>query len=84
MLQYDRTDVSKGIDVKKAGGSRECIICHYWYFVYKYFKFQSEMYNGCHNLIKKVISLNGDVIVSVKGNDYRIHFWYMNKDRAIN
>ena len=23
-------------------------------------------------------------IVSVKGNDYKIHFWYMSKDEAIN
>ena len=23
-------------------------------------------------------------IVSIKGNDYRIQFWYMNKDDAIN
>ena len=23
-------------------------------------------------------------IVSVKGSDYRIHFWYMSKDDAIN
>ena len=23
-------------------------------------------------------------IVSIKGNDYRIHFWYMSKDDAIN
>ena len=24
------------------------------------------------------------VIVSVKENDYRIHFWYLSKDKAIN
>ena len=24
------------------------------------------------------------LIVSVKGSDYRIHFWYMSKDDAIN
>ena len=23
-------------------------------------------------------------IASIKGNDYRIHFWYMSKDDAIN
>ena len=31
-LEYDRIDVSEGIDVKKTDGSRECIIWHYWYF----------------------------------------------------
>ena len=31
-LEYDRIDVSDGIDVNKTDGSRECIIWHYWYF----------------------------------------------------
>ena len=32
MSQNNRTDVSEGIDAYKTDGSRECIICHYWYF----------------------------------------------------
>ena len=32
MLYYDRIDVSEGIDVNKAGASKECILCHYCYF----------------------------------------------------
>ena len=32
MLQYDRTDISEGIDIKKTNTSKECKICHYWYF----------------------------------------------------
>lgn len=32
MLLYDRTDVSEGIDVNKTSVSKECNICHYWYF----------------------------------------------------
>ena len=27
---------------------------------------------------------NNVAIVSAKGNDYRIHFWYMSQDDAIN
>ena len=30
------------------------------------------------------MNLNDVVIVFVKGSDYRIHFWYMSKDDAIN
>ena len=30
------------------------------------------------------MSFNDISIVSVKGNDYRILFWYMSKDKAIN
>ena len=33
MLEYDRIDVSEGIDFNKTGGSNEFIICHYWCFL---------------------------------------------------
>ena len=34
--------------------------------------------------MQKTKSFNDFAIVSVKGNDYRIHFCYMSKDEAIN
>ena len=33
--------------------------------------------------MKKAMSFNNAAIVSIKRNDYRIHFWYMSKDDAI-
>ena len=30
-IQYERTDTSEGIDLKKSDKSKECMICHYWY-----------------------------------------------------
>ena len=30
------------------------------------------------------MSFNDAAIISIKGSDYRIHFWYMSKDDAIN
>ena len=33
--------------------------------------------------MQKAVSFNDVAIVSVKGNDYRIQFWYMSKDDAI-
>ena len=35
MLEYDRIDISEGIDVNKTNLSKECDICHYWYFYIK-------------------------------------------------
>ena len=36
MLEYDRIDISEGIDVNKSNDkSKECDICHYWYFLDK-------------------------------------------------
>ena len=40
MLYYDRIDVSEG-DINKTSASRECHICHYWYYLNKGFKFQA-------------------------------------------
>ena len=34
--------------------------------------------------MEKAINLNYVAIVSIKGSDYRIHFWYMSEDDAIN
>ena len=32
MLEYDRIDISEGIDVNKTNSSKECDICHYWFY----------------------------------------------------
>ena len=56
------------------------IISIFWIKV----KYERYVCNGCHNLMQKDIDFNDFVILSVKGNDYRIHFWYMSKDDAIN
>ena len=34
--------------------------------------------------MQKAMSFNNIANVYVKGNSYRIHFWYMSKDDAIN
>ena len=84
MLEYDRIDILEGIDMGKTNKSRECDICHYWYFLDKNFNYEKYLCNGCHDFIQKARNFNDVAIVSVKGNDYRIHFWYMSKDDAIN
>ena len=84
MLQYDRIDVSVGIGHNKTSASKECDICHYWYFLDSGFKYKPYICNGCHNLRQKAMNFNDVAIVSIKGSDYRIHFWYMSKDDAIN
>ena len=79
MLEYDRIDISEGIDINKTNASKECDICHYWYLLDKNFNCQTYLCNGCHDLIQKAFNFNDVSIVSIKGNDYRIHFWYMTK-----
>ena len=84
MLEYDRIDVSQGIDANKTNASTEWDICHYWYFLDKGFKYETYLSSCCHDLMQKAMNFNDIVIVSVKISDYRIHFWYRSKDDAIN
>ena len=39
MLYFNRIDISEGIHVNKTSGSKECDICHNWYFLNYSFKF---------------------------------------------
>ena len=83
MLKYDRIDISEGIDINKRNASKGCDICHNWYFLDKNSNYETYLCNGCHNLMQKAMNVNDIAIVSIKGNDYRIHFWYMSKDDPI-
>ena len=74
MLEYDRIDMSEGIDTNKASTSKECNISHYWYFLDKNFNYEPYLCNGFHDLMQKAMSFKDVAIVSIKGNDYRIHF----------
>ena len=84
MLEYDRINISKGIDINKTNASKAYDICHCWYFLDKCFKYIPYLCSDCHDLMQKSINFNNVAIISVKESDYRIHFWYMNKDGAIN
>ena len=84
MQEYDRVDISEGTDVNKTNLSKKCDIRHYWYFRYIGFKYEKYLCNGCHDLMQKAMSFNNVAIVYVKGSAYRIHFWYMSKDDAVN
>ena len=49
MLQYERTNISEGIDFGKTNKSVECMICHCRYFKDIGFKYQPYVCNGCHD-----------------------------------
>ena len=83
MLEYDRIDISEGIDINKTSASKECDICHYWYFLDKKFNYEPYLCNGSHDLMQKAMNFNDAAVVSIKRNDYRIHFWLMSKDETI-
>ena len=84
MLEYDRIDVSAGIDVNETDALKECDIFHYWYLKDTDFKYKPNLCNACHNSMPEAINFIGIAIFSIKGSEYRIHFWYMSKNNAIN
>ena len=79
MLEYNRIDISEGIDINKTNTSKECKLCHHWYLKDIGLKYEPYLCNYCHGLLQKAISFNDVAIVYVKGSAYRIHFWYMSK-----
>ena len=88
MLEHDTIDISEEIDIKKPNASKECDICHYWYFKDIGFKYECNLIepylcSDCHNLIHKAVNFNDIAIVFIKECDYRIHFLYMSKDDTI-
>ena len=83
MLEYDRINISEGIDVNKMSASKGCDICHYWYFKDIGFKYKPYICNDCHDLMQNAMSFNNVAFIYVKRSAYRIHFWYMSKDDPI-
>ena len=44
-LQYERIYSSEGTDIHKTNSSKECMLCHYWYFKDVGFKFEPHVCN---------------------------------------
>ena len=84
MLQYERIDILEGIDINKSNKSKECMICHYWYFEDIGYKFEPHVCNKCHDLSMMVYESKNIAILNVKGVDYRCVLWNMTKNDAIN
>ena len=56
MLEYDKIDISEGIDVNKTNESKECMLCHYWYFLNKNFNYGPYLCHGCYSIAQKSVS----------------------------
>ena len=83
MLYFDRIDISKGIDVNKTSASKECDICHYWYFLNYSFKFQPNVCHRSHGLLMMSMNLSDIAILNIKGSDYRCIISLISKNEAI-
>ena len=84
MLQYDRIDVSDGIDIIKTSESKECTLCHYWYFKDVGFKFDLHVCNVCHAVSLMASELKNIAMLNIKVVDYRCILWSISRDEAVN
>ena len=66
MLRYQKIDVSEGIDINKTSASKECELCHYWFFKDIGFKFEEYVCNKCHDLLTMVYSFKNIAILRAK------------------
>ena len=83
MLQYKKIDVSEGIDTNKTSASKECIICHYWYFKDVVFKFEPHVSNKCHDVMMTAYELKNIAILNVKGVDFRCILWGISRNKVL-
>ena len=85
MLEYNRVDNSEGIDsTRNKLVSKECRMCHFWFFIDKNFNSDERLCNGCHHMNVKAVSMNNLSVVYVGYSVYRINFAFMSKTDAIN
>ena len=84
MVCDDKVNISERIDLAKSNNSKECMICHYWFFNHE-FNFQDKV---CHGLswFDTILSVNicDIVITTVKRVDYGYIIHNIIKSKAIN
>ena len=85
MLEYDRIDLSEGIDINKCKYiSKKRSLCKFYYFLDKKFNYGPYLCNGCYDMSLKAISIKNLDIVYCGEQAYRINFASMSKNDAFN
>ena len=81
MLFYYKITESEGIDnsqgtnvVRDSGvcSSKQCEICHFYFFKNRNFNYQPSVYNECHDASLRAQSLADFKIVTIKKGTYRV------------
>ena len=85
MLEYDRIDISEGIDIKKCKEtSRECNLCKFYYFLDKHINYGPCLCNDCYDMSLKAVSIKNLAIINHNGNHYCVNFAFISKKDAYN
>ena len=85
MLEYDRIDISEGIDINKCEEtSRRCNLCKFYYSLDKNFSYRPYLCNGCYEMSLKTVSIKNLAIINHNGNHYRVNFAFISKKDTYN
>ena len=80
MLEYDRIDISEGIDINKCEEtSHRCNLCKFYYFLDKNFSYGPFLCNGCYDMSLKAVSMQNLIIINHNGNHYHVNFSFISK-----
>ena len=82
-MRYQKTHASEGIDVNKTSASKECELCHYWFFKDIGFKFEEHVCNKWHDLLTIAHSLKNIAVLSAKGATFRSILMGISKNKAL-
>ena len=53
MIEYEKIDISEGVDINKTNKSKECMLCHYWFFLDNDFSYEPYLCDGCYNIMQR-------------------------------
>ena len=85
MLEYDRIDLSEGIDINKCKYiSKKCSLCKFYYFLDKNFNYGPYLCDGCFDMSLKAKSMKNLAIVYCGEQAYHINFTSMSKNDGFN
>ena len=67
---------------KTTSASKECELCHFWFFKDVGFKFEEHAFNGCHDLLTMAYSL--EIAISIaKGSTFRCIWWGISRNEGL-
>ena len=67
MLEYDRIDISEGIDINKCEAtSHRCSLCKFYNFLDKNFSYGPFLCNGCCDMSLKAVRMQNLAIINHK------------------
>ena len=81
--KHQNIDASEGIDINKTSTSKECELCHYWFFKDFGFKFEEHVFNKCHDLLTIAYSLRNIAILNSKGATFRCILMGISKNEVL-